>query len=277
MMTIDAHQHFWTFDPVQDTWLAEPSMAVLQRDFLPQDLQPIISAHGIDATIAVQVAQNDQETRALLKLSSHHPFIAGVVGWIDLKAADLNEKLQHYQQEKKLVGFRHILQSEPQGFMTDPAFIRGVDTILQEGYTYDLLVYEHQLEEANSLVRQLNGQKIMVDHLAKPAIAKGSIEAWRKQMQKLAKNPGVYCKISGMVTEASWTDWQPQDLHPYIDTVLNLFGTKRCVYGSDWPVCTLAATYEQVFEVLNDYICQLSKSEQSDILGSNCRDFYGIA
>ncbi|NND05628.1 MAG: amidohydrolase family protein [Saprospiraceae bacterium] len=275
-MIIDAHQHFWKYQPEEDSWLHPEEMAVIRRDFTPSDLKPILDKNHVDATVAVQVGQDLRENQFLLGLAKEFPFIAAVVGWIELKATNLQEQLEHLSSAKKLVGFRHILQAEPPGYMSDPNFIAGVRMLGQLGFTYDLLIYESQLDEACYFVSQLDQQKIIIDHLAKPAIREKSFKDWQTCMRKLSAYPNVYCKLSGIVTEASWSSWSFEDLEPYLQEVLALFGAKRCVFGSDWPVCTLAASYEEVIDIVRAFISTLSKSEQSDVMGDNCRRFYGI-
>lgn len=276
-MIIDAHQHFWTYDPVRDDWLKPQEMEVIRRDFTPTHLEPLLKENGINSTVAVQVSQNLVENQFLLSLAEQHDSIAAVVGWIDLKADNLKAQLETYTSENKLVGFRHILQAEPYGFMTDPAFLTGVMTLGEMDFTYDLLIYEDQLAEAQVFLKALSDQKIIIDHLAKPDIKHGSFKDWRAHLHMMAQYPNVYCKISGMVTEASWSSWTYQDLKPYMQEALEVFGSKRCVYGSDWPVCTLAASYSNVFGVVRKFIAELSEAEQADILGNNCQRFYGIS
>jgi L-fuconolactonase len=274
-MIIDSHHHFWKYDPVRDTWITD-EMKSLQRDFFPEDLKNLLRENGIDGVVSVQADQSDAETEFLLSLANKNDFIKGVVGWIDLRADDLQEKLSRCKQEKKLKGFRHIVQGEPSGFLDDNAFIKGVNTLGEFGYTYDLLIYHHQLEEALRFVHRLPEVKIVIDHLAKPSIRTGEKTHWELQMAAMATFPNVYCKISGMVTEAVWQKWKKEDFLPYLDEVLESFGPSRLMYGSDWPVCLLAATYGEQIELVRNYISTLTSAEQEAIMGKNAIGFYNL-
>ncbi len=275
-MVVDAHQHFWKFDPVRDTWMDPSSMQAIRRDFLPADLAPILDKLGIDGTIAVQADQSQAETQFLLEQAQSSNIVFGVVGWVDLMANDLEKHLEHYQSESTLVGFRHILQAEPAGYMLQPEFIRGVQLLAKFDFTYDILVYAHQLDDVLKFIPHLEGQRLIIDHLAKPDIKHGEISKWRHQMKEVSGHSNIYCKISGMITEADWSKWKPEDLHPYMDTVFEYFGVDRCVYGSDWPVCTLAGSYQQVFGVIDSYLSQFDQTERDKVLGKNALDFYNI-
>ena len=276
MITIDAHQHFWRFDPARDAWMEPGKMDMIRRDFLPTDLKPILDQYEVDATVAVQADQSPEETRFLLQQAHQHAFVSGVVGWVDLRSDNLDRDLENYEAAEHLVGFRHITQSEPAGFMTNPKFIDGIKTIGQHNYTYDVLIYWHQMEEAIEMIRALPPQKLVLDHIAKPNIQDGRVLKWRKSMVEMAKFEHLHCKISGMITEAHWQYWTEKDLKPYLDIALETFGPDRCMFGSDWPVCTLAGSYGQVIASIRAYIATLSKSEQIKIMGQNCIDFYGL-
>jgi L-fuconolactonase len=276
MEIIDAHQHFWKYDPVRDTWMTPGIMDKIRTDFLPEDLFPLLEQRNVSGTIVVQADQSDSETRFLLDLANQHDWILGVVGWIDLQSANIKEKLAAYSKEKKLVGFRHILQAEPVSLMSDPDFIFGLDQLAGFGYTYDLLIYWHQLDAAIELVSQLPDLSIVLDHIGKPDIRDGRILKWSKGLARLAESPNVFCKISGMVTEAHWQYWKPDDLVPYLDLTIQLFGPERCMFGSDWPVSTLATTYEDWLDLTLRYFEKFSLAEQAGILSGNCKRFYGI-
>lgn len=276
MRVVDAHQHFWKFDPIRDEWMEPGKMEVIRRDFLPENLKPILDQYDVDATVAVQADQSLAETDFLLELASSHDFVLGVVGWIDLKSSTLPTLLEHYTDVPHLVGFRHITQSEPKGFMTDPIFIEGVKTILENNFRYDVLIYWHQMEEAIEMIRALPDEPMVLDHIAKPNIQDGRILKWKNSMKELAAFEHLHCKISGMITEAHWQYWTENDLRPYIDVAMEAFGPDRCMFGSDWPVCTLAGSYGQVISSLRSYLSTFSKSEQSKIMGQNCLDFYGL-
>ncbi len=276
MRRIDAHQHFWRFDPVKDSWIND-EMKLLQRDFLPGDLRPELQSTGIDGTIAVQADQSQAENDFLLKLADEHDFIQGVVGWVDLQADDLAAKLEDLGRHKKLKGFRHILQGEiDERFMLRPAFQRGIGLLHKYGYSYDILIFPRHLKHAAQLVAAFPDQRFVIDHLAKPYIKTGDIWAWRKDMEALASYENVWCKVSGMVTEASWHSWTKADLAPYLDVVFNAFGTKRILFGSDWPVCLLAASYHDVIDIVESYLAPFSADEKSDCLGGNATAFYQL-
>ncbi len=248
-MQVDAHQHFWSFDPEQYPWIVEGGLSALRRDFLPADLRPILDAHGVDATIAVQARQTVGETEWLLSLAATHPWIIGVVGWVDLAAGGVEEsiaRLRSLPGGERHAGLRHVIQDEPDGFMDAQPFREGVRALGALDLTYDLLVFERQAEEAIRFCRDLDDQRIVLDHIGKPRIQDRAIEPWAAAMKELGTMPHVTVKLSGLVTEADWEHWTPDDLRPYIDATLEAFGDGRVMFGSDWPVCTLAAEYGAV-------------------------------
>jgi L-fuconolactonase len=275
-MRIDAHHHFWNFDPERDAWIT-PEMEVIQKNFLPKNLKPLLAASGIDGTVAVQADQSDEETIFLLSLAEKNNFIKGVVGWVDLRADDLEQQLRNYVGRKLLKGFRHIIQGERDSkFMIRPEFIRGISTIHRLGYTYDVLIYHHQLPMAIEFVRSCPEIPLVVDHLAKPPIKDGNWQTWAKGMRMLADFPNVHCKVSGMVTEADWFKWKSEDFKVYLDVVTEAFGPGRLMYGSDWPVCLIAATYEQQLLLLENYFSQFTPSERAAVFGLNAKKFYRL-
>lgn len=274
-MTIDSHQHFWKYNPVNHAWIND-EMKIIQKDFLPEQLKPLLERHNIDGCVTVQVDQTEDENHFMLSLADKHDFIKGVVGWIDLRAADLDERLQFFQQFPKLKGFRHIVQGEPKGFLSDVKFIEGVKKLVRYNFTYDLLIYHHQLEEALKFVHHLPNVKIVVDHIAKPSIKTGEKTHWELNMAALATFKNVYCKVSGMVTEADWKNWKDDDFTPYLDEVFEAFGANRIMYGSDWPVCQVAANYEQQFAIVQQYISKLSAIEKQLVMGENAKTFYNL-
>ena len=275
-MNIDSHQHFWRYDAVRDAWIND-SMAVLKRDFLPEHLAPELAANGIDASIAVQTDQSESETMYLLDLAEKNPRIAGVVGWVDLRAPDVGQRLQHFSRFPKLRGFRHIAQSEADDrFLAQEQFVAGVAQLRTFGFTYDILIYPAQLPAAIELAARLPGQRFVVDHLAKPAIKAAKIAPWSAQIKEIAQNKNVFCKLSGMVTEADWTRWKADDFKPYLDVVFEAFSLDRLLFGSDWPVCLLAASYRQVKQLIADYVKGFSRSDQQSIFGGNAARFYGL-
>jgi L-fuconolactonase len=251
-------------------------MSVLQRDFLPEELETQLAAHGIDGSVAVQADQSEDETRFLLQLAERHPFVVGVVGWVDLRAADLPSRLEHFSQFERFRGVRHIAQAEPDDFLDREDVVRGIGLLSDFGLTYDILVYPRQLRAALSLVEKLSDQPFVVDHLAKPRIRDGEMEPWAAQMSELASYPNVWCKVSGLVTEADWSRWRPEDIHPYLDVVFEAFGPDRLMFGSDWPVCLLAASYPQVWELIDDFAACLSAAARDKLFGGNALRFYGL-
>jgi L-fuconolactonase len=275
-MRIDAHQHFWIFDPVRDSWIDE-SMAAIQRDFLPADLKPVLDRHQIDGCVAVQADQSGTETNFLVKLASENDFIKAVVGWVDLQAKNIDEQLTDYNQFKKLKGFRHVLQGDPdRALMLKPAFIHGIKELERYNFTYDILIFPDQLGYAEELVKSFPNQKFVIDHIAKPYIKKEDITDWARDITAVAQQENVWCKVSGMVTEADWQNWQETDFEPYLDVVFNAFGSKRLMFGSDWPVCNVAGGYDRMIGMVKNYTVKLSADEQADFWGNNAGNFYNI-
>ena len=274
---IDAHQHFWNFDPIRDAWITE-DMGVIRKDFLPADLAPVLQANGITGCVAVQADQSEAETDFLLQLAAENPFVKGVVGWVDLKAANIQERLAHFMQFPLLKGFRHIVQGEPdRNFLLREDFGRGIKELATFGFTYDILIYPHQLPAAVEFVKKFPDQPMVLDHLAKPDFETGELKGWEQQIRALGKQQNVYCKLSGMVTEADMQYWKKEDFTPFLDVALEAFGPQRLMFGSDWPVCLLAADYAQVKDIVTDYISRLSAAEQAQIMGGNAIEFYKLA
>jgi L-fuconolactonase len=275
-MRIDAHQHFWKYSPADYAWISD-EMAALKQDFRPEDLQPLILANGFDGSIAVQACQNLEETQWLLSLAGESDLIKGVVGWVDLCAPDLPATLESLASQPKLVGVRHVVQGEPDDqFMLRNDFQRGIASLAGFGLAYDLLLYPRHLPVAVKLVRRFPGQPFVLDHIAKPMIADGLLEPWASEIRELARYENVCCKLSGMVTESRWKQWKPEDFRPYLDVVFEAFGPDRLMIGSDWPVCTLSATYALTIAIVNDFIRQLEPALQEQIMGGTCASFYGI-
>jgi L-fuconolactonase len=274
---IDAHQHFWKFDPVRDSWISD-EMALIRRDFMPGDLLPILQEAGIDGCISVQVDQSETDNVFLLDNAAQYDFIKGVVGWVDLQDAGVEDRLAHYRSFPKMKGFRHVLQGErDRALMLKPAFKRGIGVLGKYGYVYDILIYPDQLGYAREFVASFPDQPFIIDHIAKPHIKDRFItEEWKAAIRAVAAFGNTWCKISGMVTEADWKYWKPEHLKPYIDTVVEAFGTDRIVYGSDWPVCLVAATYGQVHQVVQDYFSGFSSDEQAAFFGGNAIRFYHL-
>jgi L-fuconolactonase len=274
-MRIDAHQHFWRYNPVRDGWITD-EMAVLKKHFLPAQLMTELAGNNIQGCIAVQADQSETETNFLLDLAEQHDIVQGVVGWVDLCSDDVAQRLQAFSMHPKLCGFRHIVQAEADDrFMLRPPFLRGIKCLEEFDFTYDILIYARQLPAALELVSKFPSQLFVIDHIAKPSIKKGLRLPWASDLCAIAKNPNVYCKISGLVTEADWHQWTPDDFKPYLDTVFEAFGVDRLIFGSDWPVCLLAAEYHQVVALVEGYMRDLPKTAVDKVFGLNAARFYG--
>ena len=272
---IDAHQHFWKFDPVRDAWIDE-TMVKIQRDFMPNDLYPVLTENQFEGCVAVQASQTEVETHFLLDLAAKNSFIKGVVGWVDLLDDAILGKLDTFSNREKLKGFRHVVQGEADDFMLRKDFKRGIAALNQFGYTYDILIFHRQLPAAIELVNEFPNQAFVLDHIAKPDIKSAVIQQWKKNIIELSKADNTMCKISGMVTEANWKNWTADDLKPYLDVVFECFGSERLMFGSDWPVCLVAAEYDKVVQTLDSYMAQLSKIEQENIWYRNANSFYKL-
>lgn len=275
-MRIDAHQHFWHYSPEQYAWI-DASMGALQRDFLPADLQPEMRRARIDASIAVQVRQSLEETEWLLRLADLHPSIAGVVGWVDLQADDVRAQLARLARHPRLVGIRHIVQAEPDDrFLLRPAFCRGVSALAEFDLAYDILIYPRHLAAAAEFVARFPAQRFVLDHMAKPAIRSGDVDGWAAGIRRLAEHPNLYCKVSGLVTEADWEAWTPVQIRPYLDVAFDAFGADRLIAGSDWPVCTVAADYTRTLALVEDYVNERPAADRDAVLGGNARRFWRL-
>jgi L-fuconolactonase len=275
-MRLDAHQHFWKYDASEYGWI-DDSMAVLRRDFLPAEAHDEMARAGFDACVAVQARQTLEETRWLLALADAHPFIAGVVGWVDLQAVDVRAQLERLAVHPKLVGVRHIVQSEPDDrFLLRPSFCRGVDMLEEFGLAFDILIYNRQLAVAAEFVSRFERQRFVLDHLAKPDIRSGGIQAWERDLRRLAAFPNVRAKLSGLVTEADWRQWTPGQIRPFVDVAFDCFGAGRLMIGSDWPVCTVAADYGRTMSLITDYVSRLTADEQNAVLGGNAAKFWKL-
>jgi len=276
-MKIDSHQHFWEFDPVRDAWI-DVSMAAIRRDFGPDDLKPLLDKNGIDSCVVVQADQSEAETAFLLGNANDHEFIKGVVGWVDLQSAEIENRLDYYSIFKKLKGFRHVLQGESdRALMLKPAFMNGIKALKKHDFTYDILIYPDQLQYVPEFVKAFPDQPFVIDHIAKPYIKDKKINDWAKEIKALHAFENVYCKVSGMVTEADWKSWSPGDFTPYLDVVFETFGTKRLMFGSDWPVCNVAGGYHKVVGIVKNYTAKLSADEQADVWGDTAEMFYKLS
>ncbi|HKT26213.1 MAG TPA: amidohydrolase family protein, partial [Terriglobales bacterium] len=249
-----------------------------KRDFLPADLLPELRANGIDACVAVQADQSEEETRFLLDLAENHSEIAGVVGWVNLLDERVEEQLEHFSHFRKLRGFRHIVQAElDDRFLMLKEFLRGVGMLSRFGFTYDILIYARHLPIANEFAQRFPEQKFVIDHIAKPQIKARELNEWSRGIRAIAKHPNVCCKVSGLVTEADWKHWKPDDFRPYLDVVFEAFGADRLMYGSDWPVCLLGGSYRNLKAIIDDYTQSFSATDKEKIFGMNAIRFYGLA
>jgi len=276
-MRIDAHQHFWRHDPGEYGWI-DDSMATLRRDFLPADLKPELDRTGFDACIAVQARQTLEETLWLLQLATESRFIAGVIGWVDLRSGNVRAQLAELANNPKLLGVRHVVQGEPDDrFLLRPDFRRGIEALEEFNLTYDILIYPRHLPVAVEFVQRFPRQRFVLDHLAKPLIKAQTIEPWASHIRELAKFPNVFCKLSGMVTEADWKSWKPEHFVPYLDVALESFGPERLMIGSDWPVCRVAASYSQVMALVMDYLDdRYLREARENILGGTAQKFWRL-
>jgi L-fuconolactonase len=274
-MRIDAHQHFWIYNQREYDWIDE-TMAAIRHDFLPADLKPELEHAGFAGSVLVQVRQTLEETRWLLELAEDNPFVLGVVGWVDLRSPRVHADLQSFAGKSKLVGIRHIVQSEPDDFLLDADFLRGISVLQEFDLAYDLLIYTKHLPLATEFVKRFPRQRFVLDHLAKPPIRSGAIDLWARGMRELASFPNLYAKVSGLVTEADWQGWKPEDLRPYLDVAFESFGTQRLMTGSDWPVCTVAASYGRVVNLVKDYMSSYTAEEREAVFGGNAANFWRL-
>lgn len=273
-MKLDAHQHFWSYDATQYPWI--PKGSPLHRDWLPNDLAPLLAAAGLEGCIAVQARQTVEESRWLLTLADHAEILRGVVGWVDLRSDRVEEEIAPLAKDARFVGVRHVVQEEPADFMDGAEFQRGIGKLAAFGLKYDVLVFPKHLPSAIRLAAKFPEQPFVLDHIAKPLIAEGTMEPWREQVRELAKAPNVMCKVSGMATEAKHDAWKAEDFRPYLDVVFEAFGEDRLMFGSDWPVCLLAGQYAQIHKIVADYAAQSSPAARDKLFGGNCARFYGV-
>lgn len=274
-MRIDSHVHFWKYDRTRLDWI-DNNMKVLQKDYLPTDLSGTLNRNDVDGVIAVQAEQSEVETLFLVELAKSYPLIKGVVGWVDLRDPKVADRLSYFSQFPIIKGYRHIVQSEPDGFMTDPAFRNGIAALAPLNLTYDLLLYPHQIREANELVQAFPDQPFVIDHCAKPDVKHLITPSWKADMQAIARHPNVYCKLSGLFTEARWKEWSAADFYPFLDVVFEAFGTNRLMFGTDWPVILLSGMYVQWKSLLEKYMEHLVPEIKDQVFGLNAAKFYNI-
>ena len=272
---LDSHQHFWRYSPEEYPWI--PAGSALGRDWLPHDLDALQKPLGLDGSIAVQARQSLAESDWLLGLADANPRVRGVVGWVDLRSPDVGRDLARLARHPKFVGVRHVVQDEPEDdFILGAAFMEGIRRLREFDLAYDILIYPRQLPATLRLVERFPDQPFVLDHIAKPFIKRGTIQPWANHIRALSQFPNVLCKVSGMVTEADHDRWKPEDFAPYLDVVAEVFGPGRLMFGSDWPVCRLAASYEAVEGLVRDHFRGWGAREQAAFWGGNCAAFYGV-
>lgn len=277
-MRIDAHQHFWQrSQPFDYQWLTSPELGAINRDFMPGDLAPRAKAARIDASVFVQTQHNPEETRWILDLVQDSPLILGVVGWVDLAEPSSEATLESFLQHPRFVGIRHITQDEPDDdFIVRPEILAGLKMLEKHGVPFDLLFYSKHLKHAPTVAAHVPDLPLVIDHLSKPQIKAREHQVWARELQAAAAHDNVHCKLSGMITEADWESWTVNDLRPYVETALECFGPNRCMFGSDWPVCELAGTYQQVVEAMDELLSELSETERKSIYCDTAKEFYGL-
>lgn len=276
-MKIDCHQHFWNYNATDYGWIGD-RMSILKRDWLADDLKPALLEAGFAGSVAVQARQTPEETRWLLSLAENHHIIKGVVGWVDLcSESDLRKQLDEFSRSEKFVGVRHVVHDEPEdNFMLRDDFLKGISVLKEYDLTYDLLLFPKHLPVAQLVVSMFPEQKFVVDHIAKPLIKDGITDPWKDDIVMLSENKNVWCKLSGMVTEADWINHTPEDFRPYLDVVFKAFGPDRLMTGSDWPVCLVSREYREVINIVEAYVSGMQDEVQQKILGLNSIDFYGL-
>jgi L-fuconolactonase len=274
-MQVDTHVHFWKYEKTKDAWITD-DMKVLQQDYIPQTIFSTLKRNEIDGCVAVQASQTELETLFLTELAKTHDIIKGVVGWIDLQNDNIEERLKYFSQYPIIKGWRHVVQGEPNDFLLRENFQRGIAALQSYGYTYDVLIYHHQLKPALEFISKFPDQKFVIDHCAKPDIANKNIDEWKLSMRQIAKHPNVYCKLSGLLTEAKWKQWSPGEFYPYLDVVFDAFGTDRLMFGSDWPVILLSGMYVQWKSLLEKYMENFVQEDRQKIFGDNAIRFYNL-
>ena len=275
-MIIDSHQHFWQVGRFDYPWMSS-DLGVLYRDYLPPVLEPILQANGVEKTVLVQASNSVEESRWLLELADQYPFIAGVVGWVDLRSEHVDAQLAELADHSKFKGVRHLVESEPANdWLVQPEVLRGLKQLAESDLSYDLLVHPRHLCHVRRVAAECPDLRLVIDHMAKPAIGRGEFDDWSKQFRPLAEFANMHCKLSGLVTEANWSNWRVDDLRPYVDCALESFGPERLMFGSDYPVCLLAASYERVLDSFQEALKDLADSERTMILSKSATKFYRL-
>jgi len=274
-MIIDSHQHFWNYDPIRDSWI-DDSMSIIRKNFLPKDLEPILIENGVDGCIAVQADQSELETQFLIDCACSNSFIKGVVGWVDLTSKNIDNRLNHFSLNPSFKGVRHIVQAEKKNYLLRKDVQNGISKLKEYNLTFDLLIYPHQIMNAVELVKKFSDQTFILDHIAKPNISNPISDEWKCGIKLLSENHNVSCKISGMVTETNNFKFNNNDFTPFLDIIFNYFGSERIMFGSDWPVCLVAASYNQTIKIIHNYLENCSKKIKDDIMGNNAVKIYNL-
>ena len=274
-MKIDSHQHFWKYNSATYSWITD-EMSVIRKDFSPEDLKPLLLKNGISGCVAVQADQSEAETETLLNYADRYDFIKGVIGWVDLNATDVENRLKYFSKNPFLKGIRHTVRDEKGQFMAAADFQQGIAALEKFNLTYDILAFDYQLESAVELVKSFPGQKFVLDHMGKPQVSDVPDEKWIENIQQLGEIENVWCKISGLVTEPKDFSWEPTDFSPFLEVVASAFGVERMMFGSDWPVCLSAAHYREVIEIVEDFFSSYSEEDKDKIFGKNAADFYNL-
>lgn len=274
-MTIDSHVHFWKYDKQRNAWITD-DMKILKQDYLPEHLIQSLRRNDVDGCVAVQASPSEYETYFLVELAKTHQEIKGVVGWIDLQNQNTEERLDYFSQYPIIKGWRHVVQTEPDDFLTREDFLRGIRALNKYDCTYDILIYHHQLKAALDFVSKFRHQKFVIDHCAKPDIKTKNMDEWGRLMKEMANHRNVYCKISGLLTETNWKTWSAKDFYPYLDVVFEAFGTDRLLFGSDWPVMLLSGIYVQWKSLLEKYMEHYPEEDRQKVFGENARSFYNL-
>lgn len=275
MKVIDTHVHFWKFDKKRYSWITN-DMKVLRQDYLPEHLSLTLKRNDVDGVIGVQADQSELETHFLVELARTHHIIRGIVGWINLQDKNIEERLGYFSQFPIIKGWRHIVQDEPGDFLLGENFQRGIKALEPYNYTYDILIYHHQLKPALEFVSKFPGQAFIIDHCAKPDIRNKKIDEWKVLMREMALHPNIYCKLSGLFTEARWKEWSASEFYPYLDIVFESFGTNRLVFGSDWPVMLISGIYVQWKSLLEKYMENFTADDHEKVFGLNAFEFYNL-
>lgn len=275
-LIVDSHQHFWEVGRFDYPWMS-PEVEVLYRDYLPPALASVLNRNGVDKTIVVQASNSLEETRWLLSLTKHNAFIGGVVGWVDLQSVDVARQLDEFVAHPKFKGVRHLVESEPaDDWLTQQNTLNGLRELSSRGLSYDLLVHTRHLEHVRKVADECPELHLVIDHLAKPAVARREIDDWAREMREIASRPNVWCKLSGLVTEADWANWRVEDLQPYVEKALEYFGPARLMFGSDWPVCLLAASYDQVLDSSEILLAGLDEKDRRRVFSESAIEFYRL-